>query len=277
MAETVLSFDHVSKHFGSHEVLKDITFPLRRGECVALTGLNGSGKTTALKLAAGLTKASSGIIRTSGRIRTQYIPENFPRLAVSARSILRSFGRIEGLKAAALDQRVDELLGSFHLREEAGKPLHTYSKGMLQKVSVIQAFLCGSDALLLDEPLSGQDTQSQETFIQLTKSLLCGGVAVLLACHEKYLIRALADTVFEIREGMLHTTQVPPEEGEDLYLFDIPREGFEIPKDYENPLMIKKDSSKLLITVRHGTGDRMLRAMLEAGCRLEGMRHEKDR
>jgi ABC-type multidrug transport system ATPase subunit len=149
-----------------------------------------------------------GILRDNKNIRPHQDAVHPGKLpapgAVSARSILRSFGRIEGLKAAALDQRVDELLGSFHLREEAGKPLHTYSKGMLQKVSVIQAFLCGSDALLLDEPLSGQDTQSQETFIQLTKSLLCGGVAVLLACHEKYLIRALADTVFEIREGMLH-------------------------------------------------------------------------
>jgi ABC-2 type transport system ATP-binding protein len=204
MTETVLSFDHVSKHFGSHQVLKDITFPLRRGECVALTGLNGCGKTTVLKLAAGLTRVSSGMVRASGSIKTQYIPESFPRLAISARGILRSFGRIEGLKTVALDQRVDELLASFHLREEAKNPLRTYSKGMLQKVCVIQAFLCGSDVLLLDEPLSGQDTQSQETFIQLTKSLLCGGVAVLLACHEKYLIRALADTVFEIREGMLH-------------------------------------------------------------------------
>ncbi len=277
MTETVLSFDHVSKHFGSHVVLKDITFPLRRGECVALTGLNGSGKTTALKIAAGLTRVSSGMVHTSGSIKTQYIPESFPHPAVSARGILGSFGRIEGMKTAAVDQRVEELLKIFNLRGEAGRPLRTYSKGMLQKVSVIQAFLCGSDVLLLDEPLSGQDTQSQETFIQMTRSLLSNGVAVLMACHEKYLIQALADTVYEIKEGALHAARVLPEDGEDLYIFHLPHKEFEVPNDFDNLLRIKQDGGKALVSVKHGTGDKMLRAMLDAGCRLEGMRHEKDR
>ena len=277
MAETILSFEHVSKRYDSNEVLRDVSFPLRQGECVALTGLNGSGKTTALKLAAGLTRASCGKIKAGKTARIQYIPESFPRLNVSAHGILRSFGRIEGMDKAGLDQRVGDLLSSFHLSPEAGSPLRTYSKGMLQKVSVIQAFLSRADVLLLDEPLSGQDEASQETFLCLTKSLLSSGRAVLLACHERHLIRALADTVFEIRQGSLYTAAVPQESSEDIYLFDTPLEGFAMPLDIEGLSRVERGADTVLIAVRYGEGNQMLRTLLEAGCSLREMRHEKDR
>ena len=277
MAETILSFEHVSKHYGSNEVLKDISFPLRQGECIALTGLNGSGKTTALKLAAGLTRASSGKITAGKAARIQYIPESFPRLNFSARGILHSFGRIEGMDKASLDQRIGDLLSSFHLSPEAGSPLRTYSKGMLQKVSVIQAFLSHADVLLLDEPLSGQDEASQKTFLRLTKSLLSSGRAVLLACHERHLVRALADTVFELRQGSLYAALVPPEDSEDIYLFDTPHEGFAMPPDIEGLSRMERGAGTVLVAVRHGTGGQMLRTLLDAGCSLRGMRHEKNR
>ena len=276
MAETILSFEQVSKRYGSIEVLKDISFPLRRGECVALTGLNGSGKTTALKLAAGLTRASRGKITAGKAVRIQYIPESFPRLNFSARGILHSFGRIEGMDKSSLDQRIGDLLGSFHLSPEAGSPLRTYSKGMLQKVSVIQAFLSNADILLLDEPLSGQDEASQETFLRLTKSLLSSGRAVLLACHERHLVRALADTVFELRQGSLYTAAVPPENSQDVYLFDTPHEGFVMPREFEELSSMERGAGTVLVAVRHGTGGQILKSLLEAGCSLREMRHEKD-
>ena len=115
MAETVLSLEKVSKRFGTNEVLRDVTFSLKKGECSALTGLNGSGKTTLLKLAAGLTRVSSGLVRTPDGIRIAYIPDSFPRPAVSARSLLRRLGRIEGMAAAMLEQRINELLNAFDL------------------------------------------------------------------------------------------------------------------------------------------------------------------
>jgi ABC-type multidrug transport system ATPase subunit len=276
MTETVLSFDHVSKRFGSFEVLKDVTISLKKGECAALTGLNGSGKTTLLKLAAGLARVSSGEVRTPGGIRLGYIPESFPRPAVSARSLLRSFGRIQGMAPPALDERINKLLEAFNLQDDAGSPLNTYSKGMLQKVCVLQAFLGRADILLLDEPLSGQDAASQETFIRLTKSLLSSGTAVLLACHEKYLLSALADTVYEVGGGTLRAAAATPQNDEDLYVFDLPGEGSVIPKGFDDFLRIKQEGAQALIYCRHGKGNDMLRALLDAGWRLKEMRHEKN-
>ena len=276
MAETVLSLEKVSKRFGTNEVLRDVTFSLKKGECSALTGLNGSGKTTLLKLAAGLTRVSSGLVRTPDGIRIAYIPDSFPRPAVSARSLLRRLGRIEGMAAAMLEQRINELLNAFNLLSDADNALNTYSKGMLQKVCVIQALLGTSDVLLLDEPLSGQDAASQETFIHKTKSLLSSGSAVLLACHEPYLINALADTVFELGGGTLRPAQAPPADGEDIYVFDLPHEGFLIPQGYEVFLRVRQEGSVALVYCRHGSGNDMLKKMLASGCSLKEMRHEKN-
>jgi ABC-type multidrug transport system ATPase subunit len=277
MNEAVLTFDQISKRFGTHEVIKGITFSLRQGECVALTGLNGSGKTTLLKLAAGLARPSSGIVRTKGRIRIQYIPESFPRLNVSAYSILRSLGKAEGLRKDGIEQRIDQLLGIFSLDESANMPLRTYSKGMLQKVFVIQAFISRADVLLLDEPLSGQDRESQEAFTRLTEERLLEGTAVLLACHEKPLIHTLAGTVLEIRNGALHAREAPMDEGEDVYLFELPEEGFQFPEDLEGVFRTEKRGREMLVAVPHGSGDTMLKRMLQAGSRLREMCHEKDR
>ncbi len=277
MNEAVLTFEQVSKRFGFHEVLKNVTFPLKKGECAALTGMNGSGKTTLLKLAAGLTLPSSGTVRAKEKIRIQYIPESFPRLNLSARSLLRSLGGVEGLDKKRMKGRTDQLLELFNLQDSSGTPLRAYSKGMLQKVSVIQAFLSRADVLLLDEPLSGQDRESQDAFIHLARECLLEGTAVLLACHERSLIRALAGTAYRIREGELRACEVPMEEAEVICLFETPEEGFLIPPDLDGILRIENPGRELLAAVSPGACDGILMRMLQAGCKLKEMRREKDR
>ncbi len=77
------------------------------------------------------------------------------------------------------------------------------SKGTLQKVGVIQALLKIPDILILDEPLSGQDVQSQEMFVKLMKELNQGGMTLVMACHEKYLVEQLAQEVYQIDQGCI--------------------------------------------------------------------------
>lgn len=274
MTDTVLSFERVCKHFARKDVLRDISFPLKRGECVALTGMNGSGKTTLLKLAGGLTRPSAGKVSRDSRMKVHYIPEHFPPLAISARSILSSLGRVEGMEKVSLDRTVTGLLESFHLLIDSGKPLASYSKGMLQKVCVIQALLCRADILLLDEPLSGQDAASQETFTRLIKPLLASGTAVLLACHEQHLIDLLADTVFRIHGGTLHTARAPRDPGRNLYLFRTPGAAFVLPEALRGLTATPQGEDLLQVAAPCGAGDGMLRAMLEAGCSLLEMRYE---
>ncbi|HSK67954.1 MAG TPA: ABC transporter ATP-binding protein [Candidatus Limnocylindria bacterium] len=277
MTDTVLTLDRVSKRFGTLEVLRGVSLSLRPGECVALTGVNGSGKSTLLRISAGLTVPTSGAVIFRRGLRADYIPEGFPRLNLSARALLRSLSALEGGGRAFIDRRMEELLHAFSLAEAADTPIRTYSKGMLQKVAVIQAFMGSSDLLLMDEPLSGQDAQSQDVFIELAKGLLSEGMAVLLACHERGLVRALADRVFALRDGALHQADIPPEEGEDVYLFDAPDVDFGLPAGFGHGINVMRQGRVITVRVAHRTGDAMLTAMLQAGCRLRGMRHEADR
>lgn len=277
LQDTVLSFDGVSRKFGTHEVIRDVSFSLRRGECIALTGLNGSGKTTLLKLASGLARPSSGTVKRKEGITVQFVPDSFPRLNVSARSILRHLAGVEGTGKALVTRRLDKLLDAFQLDEAADAPLRTYSKGMLQKVSVIQALLSGADLLLLDEPLSGQDWQSQDAFTELARGMLSQGTAMLLACHEMPLIRALAGRICELPDGMLSNRPVPEDPGEDLYLFETPGAGFRFPQDAGSSFRPERRDGLLRVAVPHGTGNDMLLRMLQAGCTLKEMRHEKNR
>lgn len=82
-------------------------------------------------------------------------------------------------------------------------PLRYLSKGSLQKIGVIQALLRTSDVVLMDEPLSGQDMDSQNVFIQKIKGLKHLGVGFIFACHEPYLVHQLADYVYTIQDGMM--------------------------------------------------------------------------
>jgi ABC-type multidrug transport system ATPase subunit len=83
-------------------------------------------------------------------------------------------------------------------------PMKHLSKGTLQKVGVVQAFLTKPDVLLLDEPLSGQDIKSQNVFISLAKELSTCGVTIVMACHERFLTNSLSDTSYEIKNNQLY-------------------------------------------------------------------------
>lgn len=94
-------------------------------------------------------------------------------------------------------------LHQFHLETMLKTPMKYLSKGMLQKAAVIQALLGKRDLMFLDEPLSGQDTLSQMTLIQELRERKEKGMALIMACHETYLIEELADRIYEIKEGEL--------------------------------------------------------------------------
>lgn len=94
-------------------------------------------------------------------------------------------------------------LHQFHLETMLKTPMKYLSKGTLQKAAVIQALLGKRDLMFLDEPLSGQDTLSQMTLIQELRERKEEGMALIMACHETYLIEELADRIYEIKEGEL--------------------------------------------------------------------------
>ncbi|NQX46320.1 ABC transporter ATP-binding protein [Paenibacillus tritici] len=187
--------------------MNDISMRVRPGTATALIGRNGSGKSTLLSILAGLVRLSSGVL-TTGRpgLTTGYAPEAFPALKLTAEDYLRGMGRIAGLCEAAGRSRVSELLATFGLDSFRSRKLAGFSKGMLQKVNLIQSLLIRPQLLLLDEPMSGLDLPAQHTLLDLLQELKREGTALVFSVHEPQIIEAMADDLYVLQEGQMLRT-----------------------------------------------------------------------
>lgn len=197
--ETLITLENVTKTYEDLCVLDHISLDLKRAESIAFTGHNGCGKSTLLKMIAGLIPLSGGKIVRHEKIRFGYVPEKFPGMNIRMKDYLGAIAGIEGVEAS----EADALVRDFFLEPMKNTKLHELSKGSLQKVGVIQALLGRHDVLLLDEPLSGQDTDSQNVFLEKIHELRDRGVTILMSCHERKLIEELSDREITIEQGKL--------------------------------------------------------------------------
>ncbi len=170
-----------------------------------LQGSNGSGKSTLIKIAANLVAPSSGIRKVAARktITIGYAPDHLPKLKLSSSEYLRYMGRISGMDKQILADKILELHRLFQLDPGSSAYLLHYSKGMLQKVNLMQASLQKPDLLLLDEPLSGLDAESQAHLLTALQKIHEQGTAVMAAVHDSLLIEALGGTKLQLKEGIL--------------------------------------------------------------------------
>ena len=197
--DKIITLDNVSKSYEDNCVLDHITHEFRKGESIAFTGHNGSGKSTLLKVLAGLISLSSGRVSYPERTGFCFVPEKFPGMDIGMDHYLYSVAKMESVDLSV----VRNLVSDFFLDMMIHTKLNELSKGSLQKVGVIQALIAPKDVLLLDEPLSGQDSASQDVFLQKINALREKGVTVFMSCHEKKLIDELSDREYTIADGKL--------------------------------------------------------------------------
>lgn len=202
--EVLIELDNVSKFFGKHRAIRDATWCIARGECVAVTGRNGAGKSTLLHLIAGLAIPTHGKRKViADSIRIGYVPERFPSLRFSPEEYLFHVTKIQGLSNEEARRSVDGVLSFFQMHEHANRRMNQFSKGMLQKINLMQAMLGSPDMLLLDEPLSGLDESSQHDMISLLGEIKNQGTAIVMSVHEPLLTAALADRVVAMERGVI--------------------------------------------------------------------------
>ena len=209
----VLSLTNVGKRFGENAALDGLNLSLDAGEVFALLGPNGAGKTTTINLILGFVKADAGQVSVCGvdaardpigaRRFSAYIPEQvalYPTM--SGLSNLRYFTTLAGLDLD--DRTLAGLLKDAGLSADAhGRRAGTYSKGMRQKVGIAIALARSAKLLLLDEPTSGLDPSASAEFSQVVRSAAARGTAVLMATHDLYRIREVADRVGVLHRGRL--------------------------------------------------------------------------
>lgn len=175
---------------------------LPAGSVTTVTGANGSGKSTLLQLMAGLMRPSAGRVRDRPK-RVGYLPERFvPPASLDASSYLAHMGRLKGMSAKAIRLRRAALADAFAVAPGLDIDLDQLSKGNLQKVGLIQAFLAPEALIVLDEPRTGLDESGSHVLDELIAASCARGAAVLMSEHDPVVLDR-AVRVGELLAGQL--------------------------------------------------------------------------
>jgi len=192
-------FDAVVKRYGSREVLSGLSFEIQHREIVGLLGRSGIGKTTLLKLVAGLEKPTRGKVRVQAR-RIGYVFQE-PRL-LPWKTTLENVTlplRAAGLQLNEAVERATRLLAAMGLSEFLQSYPSQLSGGMCQRVSLARAFTVGPDILLLDEPFSSLDIEMKsELQAMLVERLAVQPATVLYVSHAPEEVRQIADRLLTL-------------------------------------------------------------------------------
>lgn len=205
MSEAVLRARGVSKRLGRRAVLDRLDFELLPGEIAVLVGANGTGKTTLLRVLAGLSLPSEGQLEISGaterrraRAAVGYVGhETMLYGALSAAENLRFAARLYGRGG----DRVDDLLEAVGLRGVADQRVGSFSRGMRQRLALARAQVHEPSILLLDEPFNALDPSSTEAFASSMRGLRNAGTALCFVSHDLELAAHLADVAWLLRSG----------------------------------------------------------------------------
>ncbi|MGN9906593.1 ATP-binding cassette domain-containing protein [Phytohabitans sp. LJ34] len=188
---------------GEPWVLRGVEASVAAGEAVAVVGRNGVGKSTLLKLAAGLLRPQRGAVRDRPP-RVGYVPERFPAdQPFTARRYLMGMAAVHGLAPADALRAVGDWSARLHLDGLLDHPLAELSKGSAQKVGLIQGLVHRPDLLILDEPWEGLDAATRLEIPMVVTEVLARGGRVLISDHLGE-VSSLPDVrTWELADGVL--------------------------------------------------------------------------
>jgi ABC-2 type transport system ATP-binding protein len=209
----MITFTSVTKKYGSGApAVDDVSFTVAEGEFFALLGPNGAGKTTLVKILLDFVKPTRGCASING------IPGNMPRsrqgvgyLAenlripsyLSGQSYLERQAQLYGMTNNEAKKIIDELLVTVGMNGKEKAKVKTYSKGMLQRIGLAAAMLCGPKLLVLDEPASGLDPLGMRDVRRIMEGLRQKGVTIILNSHLLSEVEKTCDTAAIINKGRI--------------------------------------------------------------------------
>ena len=198
--------------FGPVVAVDGLDLTVRSGASVALVGRNGAGKSTTLRAVAGVVPPTAGDVRVSGvaasadptgvRAKVGYCPDVgglIPR--ATPWEHLQLAAKLRGHPTGSWEQRADDLLDRFELRDAADRITAGFSHGMGRRMSVVLAAFVEPDALLLDEPFDGVDPLGVEATLSVIAEARLRGAAVVVSTHLLPLAVEASDEVLVLRQG----------------------------------------------------------------------------
>lgn len=206
----MLAYTSVTKRFGALAAVDDVSFTVKRGECVALLGPNGAGKTTLVRLLLDFTRATSGNVTIGGIPSTDhraregigYLPEIVripPHL--TGQGYLMRCARLLGMPPKEAPERCRAVIGLVGMSGKENVPLRACSKGMAQRMALAAALVGEPRLLILDEPTSGLDPIGIREVRLILESLKAKGTTILLNSHLLSEVEKVCDTALIINRG----------------------------------------------------------------------------
>ncbi|WP_144493580.1 ABC transporter ATP-binding protein [Bacillus pumilus] len=210
----MLNVHDIKKYYEDKQVLKGITFHLKKGESFGLLGPNGAGKSTLIGILTGLIHTTSGTVTIEGidlKKETKkaqqmigIVPQEIALyLDLTAKENLIFWGRMYGLKGKQLKSRVQEILGLIGLKDRANDQVKVFSGGMKRRVNIGCAILHQPKLLIMDEPTVGIDPQSRNHILETVKTLNGEGMTIIYTSHYMEEVEFLCERIAIMDHGSI--------------------------------------------------------------------------
>jgi len=205
---------HLVKKFGELVAVNDVSLSIKRGEFFAVLGPNAAGKTTIIRILAGLLKPTSGTAHVAGydvqthpleaRRRLAYVPD-FPFLydKLTPWEFFRFTGQLFQMSEERIQAASRELIPRFNLEAFIKKPIEGLSHGTRQRVAICSALLHDPEVFIIDEPMVGLDPQHARVVKDILKERSLQGMTVFLSTHQLSVAEEMADRIGIIHQGKL--------------------------------------------------------------------------
>lgn len=192
-------FDLTGKH--RSWVLKDISFDLYEGECIGIMGKNGAGKSSLLRVLAGIHKPDRGTLQNYGHtVALLTLGAGFIK-HLSGRDNMILSAQLLGLPKKEVMKRIDAMIEYSELGDSIDDPIFTYSSGMRSRLGFSVAIQSEPDILLIDEKLGTGDKDFRKKSAETIREMVLGGKTVVLISHNARTVEKLSDRAMVIQHG----------------------------------------------------------------------------
>jgi ABC-2 type transport system ATP-binding protein len=217
----MIKVKNLTKYYGSHLAVDDVSFEIEKGQIVGFLGPNGAGKTTTIRILTCFMPATSGQASIAGldvfsesldvRRKIGYLPEAVPLyMEMRVTEYLTFRGKLRGMDRSTLKQRIGTVLESCWLDNVAKRPINQLSKGYRQRLGLADALLHDPDVLIMDEPTVGLDPTQIRATRELIKEL-GKRHTILISSHILPEVEAICDRTIIIAGGQIVASGSPDE------------------------------------------------------------------
>lgn len=205
----MLKVEGVTKYYGEHLAVDNLSFEVKEGEIFGLLGVNGAGKTTTFRMIIGLLDKTAGTITLDGK-KIDYSETDKIGFLTEERSLLTKltvkeqviyYGVLKGMKEKDILEKLDILLEKFKISEYKDRKIKELSKGNQQKIQFITAIINDPKLLILDEPFSGLDPINVSLFVSVMEEMKDKGSSIIFSSHRMEHVEQFCERLVVLVKG----------------------------------------------------------------------------